>query len=555
MKDKLPRIVALTALVFLVGWPAMRLAVGTLTGEDGVWTLMGWREVFALPALPRAAWNTLLLASVSAFSAVLFGGAAAFLIARCGLPAPGLWRTGLAAPILFSQSVLAAAWVLLADRQGGLLNVLAERLGVAWRLNVFSPSGMALVVMSCVLPPAFLFLEAAFARMDPALEETAAVCGADARTILLRVTLPRAAPALGGASLISFLAAAAAFGPQAVLGLPSGIWTLPNLLYARWNLYSAHPASIAALAALLLTLGASVRPLLVRSRIAEALASPRVDAQTWPLGPYARATALVGLVLMVIIGAILPAMALLLRSLTPYGLQVHAPASEVWSRLNMDAWITVACDPQWRRAFAHSLGMAYAATVLSAAVGLALAALAARPGTRGATWVDAAASAPLGWSATALAVAISAAFGASPMRLGPPALMTLAYLIRELPLPYLAGRASVAGAPRALEEVALALGASPITAARVALWPAARPARAAAGAVVFCASFREIEASVLLAAPGWESFGASSYAAWTGGQVREMSAAYLIGAVLAGLGTATILWAGSIDRRQGEKAC
>lgn len=555
MKDKCPRIVALAALVLLVGWPAMRLAVGTLTGEDGAWTLMGWREVFALPSLARATWNTLLLASVSAFAAVLFGGAAAFLIARCGLPAPGLWRMGVAAPMLFSQSILAAAWVILADRQGGLLNVLAERLGVGWRLNAFSSMGMVLVVIGCVLPPAFLLLEAAFARLDPALEEMASVCGADVRAILLRVTLPRAAPALGGACLISFLAASSAFGPQAVLGMPSGIWTLPNLLYARWNLYSAHPASIAALAALLLTLGASVRPLLVRSRIAEALASPRVDARTLPLGPYARAAAFSVLVLLVLIGFVLPAMALVLRSLAPYGLQVRAPASEIWSRLNADAWVQVAGDLQWRRAFAHSLGMASAAAALSTVVGLALSALAARPGAPGATWVDVAASAPLGWSATALAVAISAAFGSAPMRLGPPILMTLAYLIRELPLPYLAGRAAVAGAPRALEEAALASGASPIAAARVAFWPVARPALVASGAVVFCASFREIEASVLLAAPGWESFGASSYAAWTGGQVREMSAAALIGAALAALGTAVVLWAGSSKQGQGEKTC
>jgi iron(III) transport system permease protein len=533
-------------LVLLLGAPLLRLLLASFSLENGGWSLAGWREALALRALPRAALNTLAVGAASSVLATGAGGLAALLVARAR-PAggPWVWRAALAAPMLIPQSVLAAAWAALADRRGGLLNVLAERAGLTPRLDVFGVTGLCLVSAACVLPPAFLILESAFSRQDPALEEIAEVCGATPAGVLRRVTLPLVVPALAAVALLSLLTGAVAFGPQAVIGYPAGLWTLPNLLYSRWNLYTAGPASTAALAVLLLALGGATAPLLARAGAFSALAGPRTRARPWPLSPTARVVSSSALGLFALVAAGLPLAALVLRSLAPYGLQVRASTGEAWRALDATAWRAVLSSADWRASFARSFGLAAAAAALVAGLGFWLAAFAARPGARGAAALDAAASWPLAWSGTALAVAVSAAFGGFPFGLqGTTAILLAAYLARELPLGYLAARAAVAGAPRGLEETALACGASPLAAARAALWPAARPALAAAAAAAFAASYREIEVSVLLAGVHTGTFGTATFTAWSQGDLREMSAAALLGAALAGASCAGILAAG-----------
>ena len=91
---------------------------------------------------------------------------------------------------------------------------------------------------------------------------------------------------------------------------------------------------------------------------------------------------------------------------------------------------------------------------------------------------------------------------------------------------------------------ARACGAGAVLAARSALWPVARPALAGAAALAFAASFREIEASVLLAAPGAHTFGTAAFSAWNGGDIRAMCAGALSGAALSATAVAIILRAG-----------
>ena len=552
--SRVARVLPFAFLALLLGAPLLRLLLASFAVEGGGWSLSGWREALAIRALPAAALNTLAVGAVASVLATAAGGLAGLLVARAR-PAggPWVWRAAFAAPMLVPQSVLAAAWAALADRRGGLLNLAAERSGLTARLDVYGLTGVCLACAACVFPAAFLILEAAFSRQDPALEEIAEVCGARPAGVLRRVTLPLAAPALAAVALLSLLTGTAAFGPQAVIGLPAGIWTLPNLLYARWTLYTASPASTAALAVLLLALGAAAAPLLARAGAFAAQAGSRTRARPWALAAPSRAAFSAALALFALAVTGLPLAALLLRSLAPYGQQVRSTMGEAWSAADATAWRSVLSSADWREAFARSFGLAAAAAALVAGLGFWLAAFAARPGARGSAFLDAAASWPLAWSGTALAVAVSAAFGGPPFGLqDTSAILLAAYLARELPLGYLAARAAVAGAPRGLEEAALACGAGPLAAARAALWPASRPALAAAAAAAFAAGFREIEASVLLSGVHARTFGTTAFAAWAQGDLREMSAAALLGAALAGTACAAILAAGRTGLKEAS---
>ncbi|MEQ1920274.1 MAG: hypothetical protein ABL955_13860, partial [Elusimicrobiota bacterium] len=190
---RVARALPFAILAVLLGAPLMRLALASFSLEGGGWSLDGWRETLALEALPRAALNTLVVAVVASALATGAGGLAALLVARAR-PHGGAWawRAAFAAPMLLSQSVLAAAWA-----------ALAEQASLTVRLNVYGLTGLCLVCAACVLPAAFLILEAAFSRQDPALDEIAAVCGARPARILRCVTLPLAGPSLTAAALLS----------------------------------------------------------------------------------------------------------------------------------------------------------------------------------------------------------------------------------------------------------------------------------------------------------------------------------------------------------------
>jgi putative spermidine/putrescine transport system permease protein len=95
------------------------------------------------------------------------------------------------------------------------------------------------------LPYAVLILAAALTRYDPAFEQQAAVLGAGPGSVLLRVFVPIALPALAVTAALAFIVS---WGQYLLTFLPGGgsVITLPVLLLASAN--GGNPTATAALA-------------------------------------------------------------------------------------------------------------------------------------------------------------------------------------------------------------------------------------------------------------------------------------------------------------------
>lgn len=170
---------------------------------------------------------TSVAASLVALAVILLlGTPLAYLLARGRLPFPRIWEIGVILPLLTPPLVI------------GLL--LIFMVGPATPIGAFlshldftaSDTFFALVIAEIYesVPYYVLGAAAAFATVDPELEEAAALLGDPRSRTWRRITLPLAAPGMAMALAVTWARAMGAFGAVLIIayhpfGLPMQIWT------------------------------------------------------------------------------------------------------------------------------------------------------------------------------------------------------------------------------------------------------------------------------------------------------------------------------------------
>lgn len=156
---------------------------------------------------------------------VLAGTPLAYLLARGRLPLARVWETGILVMLLMPPLVVGLLLVFLVGPRtaaGGLLGDLHLS-----ATNTF----LALLIAEIyeAAPYYLLAAQAAFAGVDPRIEQQAALLGDSPRRVLVRVTLPLAAPGLAVALATGWARAIGAFGAVLIIayhpyGLPMQVW-------------------------------------------------------------------------------------------------------------------------------------------------------------------------------------------------------------------------------------------------------------------------------------------------------------------------------------------
>jgi iron(III) transport system permease protein len=165
-----------------------------------------WRLLLdqRIPALLQ---RSLGLAVTVTSLALLVGAPLAWLVTRTDLPGRDVWHWLLALPMVIPPYVGAMTYII----------VFGPR-GLMWRsfgstfLDVYSFTGVSLVLASFTFPYVFLLASSSLRRMNRNYEEAAAVAGLSPAQALLRVTLPLLRPALGAGALLVALYVLADFG-------------------------------------------------------------------------------------------------------------------------------------------------------------------------------------------------------------------------------------------------------------------------------------------------------------------------------------------------------
>jgi molybdate/tungstate transport system permease protein len=185
---------------------------------------------------------------------MLLGTPLAWALARGSLPFPRVWEIGVLASLLLPPLVVGLLLIFMI----GPYTVIGQWLG---HFNLTTTNTLLALVIAQVYEAAPYYVlgaQAAFASVDPRLEQQAALLGDRPLRVFRRVTVPLAAPGMAMALAVAWARAMGAFGAVVIIayhptGLPLEIWTtlqetgLPSALpFALVLLVVALPLPIAA---------------------------------------------------------------------------------------------------------------------------------------------------------------------------------------------------------------------------------------------------------------------------------------------------------------------
>ncbi len=184
-----------------------------------------------------AAWQSLLVASVSSLLCLLIGYPMALGIARSAEGVRSLLLLLVMLPFWTGFLLRIVAWIGLL-RDEGWINaaLLATGLTHAPVHMLYTRFAMYVGIVYCYLPFMVLPLYARLSRLDPALEEAAADLGASPLRVFLSVTLPLSLPGIAAGLALVFMPAVGEYVIPELLGGPSA-QTLGRTL---WNEFFAN---------------------------------------------------------------------------------------------------------------------------------------------------------------------------------------------------------------------------------------------------------------------------------------------------------------------------
>jgi len=211
-------------LVFLVLNPILLLIVASLQQTDsGGFTLDNYRVAYGNFRHLAALANSLELGVGVALLNTCFAVPIAWAVSRTDMPCKAFIRLTVFAAFVTPPYLGAIGWILLAGPNSGWLNKAWMALTGAGHgvFNVYSMTGLILVVAVTSFPYSFVFTSSALDLVSSEMEDAANILGARTLRTTLRVTLPLVTPAILGGIIISFLEAIALFGAPALIALPA----------------------------------------------------------------------------------------------------------------------------------------------------------------------------------------------------------------------------------------------------------------------------------------------------------------------------------------------
>lgn len=469
--------------------------------------------------LVEASINSLVSALASAVVAVVAGTVLSLVVDRSDVRGRTWLRMLMLTPLLVPPFVGAIAWTGLLTR-GGLVDQLTG--WVPWQF--YGGGGVIALLALHSMPTAYLVVSAALARVPDDLELAARMAGASPLRVYRDVTLPLVRPALLAAFTLVFVGNLGDFGIPVLVGVPAGYDTLATMVYRylQSGTVSAPLQVVSQIGVVLVLLGLAgvLVDRLVARRSVELDGSGGIGAPL-ALGRLRPAvtTASWLIALVVTVG---PLVALMSRALIP------APGVPLtWANLTLDNLSRSLSAPSTVQGFSNSLVLSLGAAALCGVLGLAVGLLVARLRGRGDQLALLAVLLPTAVPGLIVAVGwlilgrYTGLFNTRWIILG-------AYVTAFTALVTQAVRGPLAGMSGALEEAARLSGARWFrsvwdTSIRLAL-----PAAAAGAMLVAVTAVRELTLSVLLVAPGTQTFGVVIFSYQQAGDYNASSALSLV---------------------------
>lgn len=232
-------------LVIVVAVP-MLLIFFNAFWVDGHFNVVDVVKVLKQPETYKALLNSLILSAGVTVTGTIVGTFFAWLVTRTDLPFKKTMKLLFLVPFMLPAFIGALAWKMLLSPRAGYINrFFIDVLGFDGPVfDIYTYAGIILVETMYLFPFVFIQVSGALERMDPTLEESARISGADLFTITRRITIPLVLPSILSGALLIMLYSMAHFGTVAVLGIETGIYNIPTLIYEKIHQSAGSFASI-----------------------------------------------------------------------------------------------------------------------------------------------------------------------------------------------------------------------------------------------------------------------------------------------------------------------
>jgi iron(III) transport system permease protein len=490
-------------------------------------TFGNYVEAYGSPETARLFWNSVQFAIGTSCFSFIVGTALAWMNERTNTPFKNLFYALSIIPLIIPGILFTVAWILLASPKIGIVNlVLKNWLGLENHLfDIYSLWGMIWTDGLHYSPMAFLLMSAAFRSMDPALEESAMMSGANVFQVAWRVTLRLSWPAVFATMLILFVRALESFEVPALLGLPVGIQVFTSSIYQAVHRYPSQVGLASAYAVILLAI--TTVGVYFQSRLSSrgskyaTMTGKGFRPRQIDLGPWRWVTASIFIVYFMLI-VVLPFAVLLWSSFQKF---YSVPSWHALQNLTLDPYRFILTYPNLTRSVVNSLLLAFGSATIIMLVTSVICWIVVKTKLPGRWLLDNVASLPMVFPGLVLGLAIMIFYLNFDIGIyGTIWIMFIAYITRFMPYGLRYNTTSMLQIHKELEESAAMSGASWGTTFRRIILPLLKPGLVAGWIYVMIVSIRELSSSILLYSPGTEVVSIVIWELWENGQYVELSA-------------------------------
>jgi iron(III) transport system permease protein len=496
----------LVLLVLLTVYPLGCLLVNSLgiTALQQRFSFQSYIEVFSEPQFLKVFANTIGMAVAITVLALTIGTGLAWFLIKTDLKQRRTADFLIMLTYLVPSYIMAIALIEI----WGPLGVVGKwfkdwGLDLACFFNIYSLSGVVLVMTIHLYPLAYQTVSNALNSCERSLEEAALLDGAGPGQAFLKIILPAILPSIFSAGLFIFAHSVACFGVAALLALPARQYILSTYIYVALSSLKFEKAmALAVLLALLAGMLFKVRQWL---KWTEFKMVPNLNYGECKVRLGRMATPVkLGLGLFFGLTLAAPLVVIMVVSFLKVWGAAWIPANFTWDNYRQIFF----GDARIVRAIINSFVFGSIAATVATAIGAVAIYLGVRFGGWKGKLADFLLSWPMALPEVVLAVAAILAWMRPPLKLyGTPWIIIVTYIVAGLPFVVRSISGLLDSLEPELEEIAWTFGASVLTGFRRVVLPLIGSGLKAGWMFTLLFALHEIPISTLLCAPGTETIG------------------------------------------------
>jgi iron(III) transport system permease protein len=536
----------LAILTFLVVYPLLTLLLGALTDTNPVvegfslrhLSITNFLTVLANPNVAEALVNTLIACGGGTLIAVTIGLGFSWIVVRTNTPFKGFIAAASILPLFAPPLVAGVAWAILGSPKTGLINTAFKWLGLDWRVDFYSLTGLVIVFGIYYAPYVYMFTASALRNMDPSLEEAAEISGASAFATLFTVTFPLIMPAIISGMLLSFIVMLGIYGIPAVLGAPTNISVLTTYIFklTNWSPPLYNTAAAVAIILMVVTgLLVFMQQKVLSGRSYTTVAGKAYRPRSLDLGKWRWFTFGIGLTYLLVV-VVLPLLALIVAAFRKFMFIRDVASLFDMRQYSLMHFHSIFDNPLTLNSIYNAVEVGIITALFGGTLAFALGYTIHRSHVSGRRTIDLLTTLPVAIPGLVVGVAYLWAWIGIPGGLyGTIWILALAFIARFMPDTVKALSTSFLQIHRELEEAAWVCGKGMLGTIRTIVLPLASPGVIAAMTLLFVLAIRELGSSLFLYTSNTMVMSVLLLDYYEGGNLGKTAAFSLVQTVLLGV--------------------